>query len=347
MLARHRPTNASLPNGPRRPWWVDLLPGRAMRRRHGPKPRPWTALSVLGCLLLAAGPSAVGQEIGTLERVADQVEAAANELIAPGGSGSGSGGGGEGAGGGSHGSPAPSATSTTRSAGTAKGIRHVAGAPSITRIPATPSGPATIEPAATRTTGRPRCSMHVDREPSVAFPEVLSAGFARKFGDTVSLGHLRASVGAAHRGQPLISIANTNDADGDGCFSQHESISRPGERVEFRIDIRNTGRVPVRIQEIRHSFGMLTLGVCYGLIGSSLEGGDSATCSYTRETLALRVFGRIVNLAEVIASPIAEQRDARTARATSTVVIPLPGSLDRVPGGEMPGPPGAMTLGNP
>ena len=82
---------------------------------------------------------------------------------------------------------------------------------------------------------------------------------------------------------PVISItvAKTNDANGDGVFTDDETANA-GSTVTFRAVITNTSPVPVVIDSITDIWpGSAETAECAALIGTTVQPGASVTCEFT------------------------------------------------------------------
>lgn len=90
-----------------------------------------------------------------------------------------------------------------------------------------------------------------------------------------------------------VSVEKTNDANGDGVFTDRETLVVPpdhpglGGDVSFRARITNTSTVDVTLESLIDSFespdGPIDLAVCEDLIGAILGAGESVECHFTIE----------------------------------------------------------------
>ncbi len=97
--------------------------------------------------------------------------------------------------------------------------------------------------------------------------------------DTVTVDVICTEPGIAVR------ISKTNDANGDGIFSDNEEAKKEGEDVPFELVITNTGEETVRITDLTDAFDQTTLDLldakCSQLTGAELDPGESVTCTFT------------------------------------------------------------------
>jgi len=101
-----------------------------------------------------------------------------------------------------------------------------------------------------------------------------------------------------------IKIVKTNDANGDGTFTDNEEARRAGLDVPFKLVIINTGTPDLRITDLTDAFGQTTLDLlndkCPGLSGKVLSSGESVTCTFTVNNYSpAATSGGLVNTAEV------------------------------------------------
>jgi uncharacterized repeat protein (TIGR01451 family) len=101
-----------------------------------------------------------------------------------------------------------------------------------------------------------------------------------------------------------IKIVKTNDANGDGTFTDNEEARRAGLDVPFKLVIINTGTPDLRITDLADAFSQTTLDLlndkCPGLSGKVLSSGESVTCTFTVNNYSpAATSGGLVNTAEV------------------------------------------------
>ena len=101
-----------------------------------------------------------------------------------------------------------------------------------------------------------------------------------------------------------IKIVKTNDANGDGTFTDNEEARRAGLDVPFKLVIINTGTPDLRITDLTDAFSQTTLDLlndkCPGLSGKVLSSGESVTCTFTVNNYSpAATSGGLVNTAEV------------------------------------------------
>lgn len=101
-----------------------------------------------------------------------------------------------------------------------------------------------------------------------------------------------------------IRIVKTNDANGDGRFTDNEEAKRSGLDVPFKLVIINTGTPDLRITDLTDTFSQTTLDLlndkCPGLSGKVLSSGESVTCTFTVNNYSPAASSSgLVNTAEV------------------------------------------------
>jgi hypothetical protein len=141
-----------------------------------------------------------------------------------------------------------------------------------------------------------------------------------------------------------VTVVKTNDADGDGTFTQRETAPEPGEDVPFRIAVRNTGSGTVTILGLAHYLPKdptsSRVEVCPRLAGTTVEAGGSAVCAFTLRGYspprgAVKVSTAAAN---VMVNSGAGRGTVRSLYATTTVQT---GAAD-VSGLGLPGPGGFL-----
>lgn len=100
-----------------------------------------------------------------------------------------------------------------------------------------------------------------------------------------------------------IRIVKTNDANGDGDYSDDEEAPRPDKDVQFLLVITNTGDADAKITDLTDSFGGQTIdlldGKCAELKGTTLASGGSTTCAFTLNSYSPPHGSPLTNTAEV------------------------------------------------
>jgi hypothetical protein len=123
-----------------------------------------------------------------------------------------------------------------------------------------------------------------------------------------------------------VAVVKTNDADGDGSFTERETAPEPGADVPFRIAVRNTGSGAVTILGLAHYLPEDPMSsrveVCPSLAGTTVEAGESEVCAFTLRGYspprgAVKVSTAAANV--VVDSGAAGQGTVRSLYATSTV----------------------------
>jgi uncharacterized repeat protein (TIGR01451 family) len=101
-----------------------------------------------------------------------------------------------------------------------------------------------------------------------------------------------------------IRITKTNDADGDGRYTDSEEAKRSGLDVPFKVVITNIGEQPIAITDLTDAFSQQTLDLlankCSSLDGVTLDPGESVKCLFTISNYSpASDAGAKVNTAEV------------------------------------------------
>jgi uncharacterized repeat protein (TIGR01451 family) len=126
-----------------------------------------------------------------------------------------------------------------------------------------------------------------------------------------------------------IRIVKTNDANGDGRYTDNEEAKRSGLDVPFKLVIINTGTPDLRITDLTDAFSQTTLDLlankCPGLSGQVLSSGESVTCTFTLNNYSPpATSGDLVNTAEVCGENMTGDKsdcDNDTSRVRSAEVL--------------------------
>jgi hypothetical protein len=81
-----------------------------------------------------------------------------------------------------------------------------------------------------------------------------------------------------------VDVNKTNDADGNGTFEDTSDASVPGADVAFKVVVTNTSTVPVVVDSLTDEWpgtGPFSPDCATAVVGTTLQPGDSATCSFT------------------------------------------------------------------
>ena len=125
-----------------------------------------------------------------------------------------------------------------------------------------------------------------------------------------------------------ISVVKTNDADGDGTFTDSEVAPSAGASVPFKAVITNNSAVPVVIDTLTDVYpGVSSFGVCGGLLGTTLAAGASTTCSFTVSGYAPSAGDSLTDTVTVLGHHATIPSLTDTASDTSTVSTPAPAPL--------------------
>jgi hypothetical protein len=100
-----------------------------------------------------------------------------------------------------------------------------------------------------------------------------------------------------------IRIVKSNDANGDGIYSNSEEAKKDNLDVPFELIITNTGSEPVVIDSLTDEFEQTTLdllaGRCASLNGVTLDPGESTICTFTLNNYSPPQGTSIDNTAEI------------------------------------------------
>jgi hypothetical protein len=148
-------------------------------------------------------------------------------------------------------------------------------------------------------------------------------------GDHVAAPRRGTTRGQSTAGRPQIAVRKTNDADGNGRFTESEVAPRAGADVPFRITIRNDGQSAVTIREIIDSFDGTTIDVCGALIGDQLRPGRTTRCTFELADYAPPSFDSQANTIEVT---VTARGGARASDSAISAVTTIPGDEAEVGG---------------
>jgi uncharacterized repeat protein (TIGR01451 family) len=100
-----------------------------------------------------------------------------------------------------------------------------------------------------------------------------------------------------------VRITKTNDANGDGIYTDSEEAKRSGLDVPFRLVITNTGETTWRITDLTDEFDQTVLDLldskCANLAGAELDPGESITCEFVIRNYSPPAETTLENTAEV------------------------------------------------
>jgi uncharacterized repeat protein (TIGR01451 family) len=121
-----------------------------------------------------------------------------------------------------------------------------------------------------------------------ACPEVTNTAHVTAANDSTPSNNVSArvsdSVNCAEPGV-AVRIIKTNDANGDGRYTDNEEAKVEGSDVPFKVVIVNTGDTPFAISDLTDTFPGdvvdLLSGPCSSLAGATLDIGASAKCLFT------------------------------------------------------------------
>lgn len=133
-----------------------------------------------------------------------------------------------------------------------------------------------------------------------------------------------------------LTVVKTNDANGDGTFSDDEEAATPGAATTFQLVITNTGEVELTLTSLTDTFGstvedLLSGGLECGdtdlVVGSTLAAGSTTTCTFVLEGYTPAAGGSLVNTVAVDTQqtePATDTSTVRTAQVAPQVVTQTP-----------------------
>ena len=121
--------------------------------------------------------------------------------------------------------------------------------------------------------------------------------------------------------QPALTVVKSNDADADGTYHQTEEAPSAGASVPFKALITNTSQVTETISAIIDSYAGTTANECQSLVGTQLDPGSSATCSFTIPNYAPAAG---TSLTDTVTVTVTSDGASVQADGTSTVTTASP-----------------------
>jgi uncharacterized repeat protein (TIGR01451 family) len=122
-----------------------------------------------------------------------------------------------------------------------------------------------------------------------------------------------------------VTVEKTNDANGDGTFSDSEQAPAQGATVQFKAVITNTSAVTVKITELTDEWpGKAPFGVCAGRIGTTLAPGASVTCTFSQAGYAPAAGAGLTDTVRVVVVDNNNPNISGSDEDTSTVTTPNP-----------------------
>jgi hypothetical protein len=116
--------------------------------------------------------------------------------------------------------------------------------------------------------------------------------------------------------QPTLTVVKSNDADGDGTYQQTEEAPSAGASVPFNVVITNTSQVTETITAITDTYAGTTVSECASLVGTTLDPGNSVTCSFTIANYAPAAG---TSLTDTVSVTVTSDGTSVQAQGTSTV----------------------------
>ncbi|HEX6383026.1 MAG TPA: hypothetical protein VF177_00005, partial [Anaerolineae bacterium] len=93
---------------------------------------------------------------------------------------------------------------------------------------------------------------------------------------------LTAEISPANQIQPDITVEKTNNANGDGEFTDDETTTAANPlSAEYRLQITNNTAEPLTITDIQDSIHDLAGSNCATLVNTQLPVGTPITCTFT------------------------------------------------------------------
>jgi len=130
-------------------------------------------------------------------------------------------------------------------------------------------------------------------------------------------------------GAPSLSLVKTNDANGDGVFTDTEVAPTAGGAVTFQVTVTNTSKEDITIDSVTDAYGSTSTGVCANLVGQVLKAGASVSCQFTIQGYAPAAGDSLTDTVTV--SGHDSSGATTSAKDTSTVTTatpPTPGAPD-------------------
>ncbi len=121
--------------------------------------------------------------------------------------------------------------------------------------------------------------------------------------------------------QPALTVVKSNYADADGTYHQTEEAPSAGASVPFKALITNTSQVTETISAITDSYAGTTANECQSLVGTQLDPGSSATCSFTIPNYAPAAG---TSLTDTVTVTVTSDGTSVQADGTSTVTTASP-----------------------
>ena len=121
--------------------------------------------------------------------------------------------------------------------------------------------------------------------------------------------------------QLATTVVKTNDADGNGTFSDSETAATAGAAVPFRVTVTNTGPVAVVVTSLSDAVGASPVPVtcATALVGQVLAPGGSATCAFTAAGYSPAAGTSKTNTAIVVVAHVDDATNTLSGTDTSTV----------------------------
>jgi uncharacterized repeat protein (TIGR01451 family) len=125
-----------------------------------------------------------------------------------------------------------------------------------------------------------------------------------------------------------VTIDKTNDANRDSSFSDGETGTAVGQDVTFQLKITNTSAVPVVVSSITDAWpghteaAVATSSSCGALVGTTLDPGQSKTCTFAEANYVPAAGSNVVNTAKVTVTDPNNPGNTTTDSDTSVVTGP-------------------------
>lgn len=133
------------------------------------------------------------------------------------------------------------------------------------------------------------------------------------------------SVTTKQPGNITVKVDKTNDANGDGTYTDAEQAATAGAAVTFKAVVTNTSNVAVRITTLTDEWpNKVPFGICTNLIGTVLDPGESVTCTFTQAGYAPAAGTSLTDTVTVTVVDVNNPGNTGTDDDTSTVTTPNP-----------------------
>lgn len=122
-----------------------------------------------------------------------------------------------------------------------------------------------------------------------------------------------------------VDVDKTNDANGDGTFTDSETAPAPNAPVTFQAVITNTSSVAVVLTSLTDRFPATgaPFNVCVDLVGQTLNAGASVSCNFTVQNYAPAAGTALVNTVRAVVAQPGNLSNTAADQDNSTVNTPV------------------------